>query len=339
LKTIPISRPGAGPEPTTNASVEAAKATRERVIAKLSTPPQDSPISVNPNNVSVEELSAINGQNTTPETSEQQEAVTPVEQPKASEPSQPSQLAILARKERALRAKVQQQEQAFKAKEAELLQKQAEFDNKVREYEQGYISKAQLKQDTLRILADEGVSYDELTQQLINQQPSNPRVEAQIGRLEQTITQLQKKLEAQEKAGQEQQTQSYQAALRQIETDVRSLVKSDPEFEMVKATRSEKDVVELIEKTFQEENRVMDVVEATALVEDYLVEEATKLTRIDKIKKRLNLSVEKSTQGQKQQPNQKQQQPMKTLTNAVSSTKKLSSRDRAIAAMEGRLRS
>lgn len=363
MKTIPISKPGAGPAPTPDAGVQIAKAARERAISILSTPPgqqptKQSPVGVNPNAIAAEDVSALHsqvGQNDShvEESEAQAQAADPGQErqepskpaePKDNQELPPSQMAIIARKERALRAKALQQENEFKAKEAALNSqynnKIAELEAKLAEYKTGYLPKSYIKQNTLDAMEQSGVTYDEYTQQVMTQQPTDPRVLAQLRRQEQVITDLQAKVENSEKAQRDQQSASYQSALRQIETDVKDLVKVDPTYEAIRFTRSEKDVVELIERTYQEEGRVMSVDEAAQEVENYLVDEASKLARLDKIKKRLNPPpvVKKAEEGQ-QTPKPQQSQPMKTLTNSGSATRKLSARERAMLAFKGELKS
>jgi hypothetical protein len=149
--------------------------------------------------------------------------------------------------------------------------------------------------------------------------------------------------DAQDKASktfEDQQTASYQAAVSQIKTDVQRLVESDPEFETVKATRSVDDVVELITKTYEQDQVLMSVEDATREVENYLIEEALNLTRIQKIQKRLQAAQPEARVGQpQQQAASPRQQPMKTLTNAASSSRPLNARERAILAFKGELKS
>lgn len=370
MKTIPITRPGAGPAPTANPDTQAAAQRRADAIAKIEVargvrpapaqPHQQAAPVANPNHISPEEVSAVHsqvGQNDShvedseaqaqaaEPSQEHQEPSKPAE-PKDNQELPPSQMAIIARKERALRAKALQQEQEFKAKEAALNSqynsKIAELEAKLAEYKTGYLPKSYIKQNTLDAMEQAGVTYDEYTQQVMTQQPTDPRVLAQLRRQEQVINDLQAKVENSEKAQRDQQSASYQSALRQIETDVHELVKVDPTYEMIKATRSQKDVVELIERTYQEEGRVMSVEEASSEVENYLVDEASKLARIEKIKKRLNPpaeTVKKVEANGQQTPQAKQSQPMKTLTNSGSATRKLSARERAMLAFKGELKS
>lgn len=314
-----------------------AEAARERAIAKLLPPP----VPVNANAISAEEIGAVQVASSEPqeEVIEQTEEVVEAPPEKVEEPSS-SQMAIIARKERALRAQKQQQDQAYKARETALQAREAAVEAKASEYNSGYIPKAQLKQAALEALSSDPQFYEEMTQQVINNQtPLDPRLTSFIAKQEEQIKALTSKLEAQEKGQVDQQTQAYQSAVQQIKSDVTKLVNSDPNFETVKATRSIPDVVELIEKTYAEEKVLLSVEEASQMVEDYLIEEGLKLANIGKIKKRLSAAPAVPTNTEKQTPTNKQPQTMKTLTNATASTRQLGAKERAILAFKGELKS
>lgn len=352
MKTIPIARPGAGPAPTGNPDAQAASQRREAAIAKLSIPPgqqpapqhSQSPIPINPNQVSVEELSSVSQTLQSDSSVEPVESKVTIEQvrevAKPQEDVSQSQLAVLARKERAQRVKAQQEAQRFQADRQSWEAEKQQLSQRLQELESGYIPKSQLKQATFEALQSGELTYDEITQEVMN--PIDRRSQIAISRLEQRIAEQDKKLAAYDSKVQESQTQQYQAAVKQIETDVRNLVKVDPSYEMIQVTGSQRDVVELIEKTYQEDGYVMTVEEASQQVEDYLVEEASKLARIQKIQKRVSPpqpAVKKADETAKQTPSNQQTQPMKTLTNANSGSRKLTARERAILAMRGELKS
>lgn len=263
-------------------------------------------------------------------------AQAPTEEPTKVDPLS-SQYAMLARKEKALRAKQQQMEQsikqreeALKARESELLTKNTQQDMS------SYISKDKIKQQTLQVLAEAGVSYDELTQQILNQTPTDPRTEAHISRLEAQIKKLEEANETSQKSQTKQQQDAYEAAVRQIRTDAKKLVHTDPSYEMIKSTGSVNDVVDLIEKTYAQDGIVLSVEDAAAEVEEYLAEEAVKLARLSKIQNRLKPVAKATTNSNVQSPQTpKQQQPMKTLTNASASSRPLSARERAMLRFKG----
>ncbi len=347
MKIIPVNSPHAiTTAQTTGGNPDA----RARAIAKLAAPAQEAkpqaqetPVA-DPNNVSPEELSAIQ-----PSTQQEVDTAAPIEAKEETQapeikeekpdPKLVERFNQLARQERQLRAKAQQQDQALKQREAALAAKEQELAAKDAQYRQDYVPKSRIKQDALSVLDEAGVSYDEVTQQAITRQPTDPRVTATISRLEAKIQELENKAASSQKTYQDQQQDNYKAAVQQITRDVKQLVQTDPEFETIKATNSTRDVVDLIEKTFQKTGEVLTVEEAAKEVEDYLVEEALKLTQVGKIKQRMsqNSANSKTSQQQKQAPTQQTQ--MKTLTNATASTRKLSSKERAILAFKGELKS
>lgn len=267
---------------------------------------------------------------------------TTTEAPKtAVEDPMSKQFAILARKEKQMRQKLMQDQQALKSERDAWQAEKAQMQAKLEQLEQSWMPKDRVKSQTLQVLAEAGVSWDELTQQVVNQQPVNPQVEAQMRSMETTIRKLEERLANGDKSQQQAQQQQYQAALNQITSDVKSLVSSDPNFETVKATNSIRDVVELIEKTYQEEGMLLSVEEASQQVEDYLIEEALKLSKLSKIQQRLKPATSTQTPAQPVQQTQptKPQSQMKTLTNATSSNRQLSAKERAVLAFQGKLTS
>lgn len=348
MKVIPASAPAPQTVTTTNTTT----ATQRAIAAFNKGAPtqgqaQETPVA-DPNNVSAEELSAIRAPSVPNNTEvEAQSEETPKAAPEAEEvqedPALTRQLAHLARQERALRAKAQQTEQALKAREAALAAREAELSAKDDQYKQGYVSKDRLKQDVLSVLAEAGLSYDDVTQQVINQQPRNPQVDRELSELKAEIQRLNKANEDGQKQSQARQDEQYQAAIQQITRDTQDLVKNDPDtYEAVAKTNSIRDVVELIERTFKEEGRVMSVEDAAQEVENYLVEEGVStLSRIQKIKRKLMASAQTPETNAKTQATNKQTQlgTMKTLTNAASSSRQLSAKERAILAFKGELKS
>ena len=198
-----------------------------------------------------------------------------------------------------------------------------------------------LAKDPLGVLAEKGISYDQLTNLLLSQgqgQPTSPeaamiaKLEAKIAQIEEANKQTNTSIEARE-------TQAYNQAVTQIRNDAKSLVTSDPEFETIKATNSINDVVELIELTFKEDGILLTVEEAAREVENHLVEEAMKITRINKIQRRLSHPAAKAQESKPSQSGSApKQQQMNTLTNSVGTSKPLTQRQRAIAAFEGKLK-
>lgn len=333
------------PRPVEGVISNKQAAARERAIKILQQgqqPAQTTPVQ-NPSKVAPEEMSAITSTSAQSHNNEVVTSETPQTTPSEvtqaetkAKPEQPlsSQYAQLARKEKAIRAKMQQfkaQEDALKAREAALAAKEAEMQG-------NYIPKSKLAEDPLSVLSENGVDYNSLTERLL----ASPQTAEQI-ELNRTITELRNEIkalkDAQEgtkKTFEQSQQQQYQQAINQIRTETKQLVTRDDNFETIRATNSVDDVVELIEKTFQKEGVLLSVEEAAQAVEDYLVEEASKLMNLKKIQSRLKPSTPKEEPKVAAQPTQtKQARP--TLSNSVTSQKKMSARERAIAAFEGKL--
>lgn len=355
MKISPVTGPGAIPPNGTPEATRSAKAiaafnkgasSYDKQSASAQSQTSGAP-PVNQNAVGVEDLSAINPPTeevaeTTQEaqgegqTSEVTEPTKPTEDPAISR-----QFAQLARQERALRAKAQQQEQQWKAKDQELQTREAALQPKQQDLS-NYISVDDLKRNAYGTLQKHGISYDQVSQEALAYQPMSPQVQSHIEALEAKLAKLEVFNENSQKTYQEQQQSQYQAAVRQIELDVTSLVKADPTtFEVIAKTGKGaiKEVVKLIEETYHKDGVLMTAEEAAQEVEDYMTEQSFKtLSQIDKIKKRMAeaSATQKPTDAKPQ--SQPQKQPMKTLTNANGSTRQLTVRERAIAAMEGRLK-
>lgn len=316
-------------------------------------PQAEQPIVQNQNQVSAEELSAIraptSGQSSIGEVDDTTEVSKPDADKKVETPEETSlsrQFAQLAKQERQLRVKVQQQEQAIKAREEALKAKEQEYTLKDQEYAKKYIQRDFLKNNPLQALAEAEVSYDDLTQQILNSQTQqDPRLLATISKLEAKIQDLEKSSNEMRETKTQEQTIQRQAAVKQIEADTKKLVDTDSTYEMIKATNSYKDVVALIEQTFDEDGVLLSVEEAANEIEEYLLDEAVKLSRLGKVSKKTLAAVSPSTTPSQapaatsaQPKAQTAPQPMKTLTNAIASTRPLSARERALLAFEGKLK-
>lgn len=347
MKLTPVTGPGAIRDTSTPEHVRTARAVEAFNKAASPAPTQgqaqEHPVQ-NANAVAVEELGAIQTQTNTADldatsTEEATETEVVPEPPKDTKTSK--EWAALARQERAIRAKAQAQEQQFKAREAGLAEREAKLTSQAPDTSK-YISRDRLKQDALSVLDEAGVSYDELTQQIISRQPTDPRVTATISRLEAKILELEQSNQNTAKTYQESQQQAYQSAIKQITNDAVALVKANPaEYEAIAKTGTVKQVVKLIKDTFDKDGIVLSVEEAAQEVENYLVEENINMVNsVSKIKARLAQNVQAATTAQKTPATSKQTQPqMKTLTNATASSRQLSAKERAILAFKGELKS
>ncbi len=176
---------------------------------------------------------------------------------------------------------------------------------------------------------------------MLTQVPTDPRMVAHIQRLEAKLQAMEEASQNTVKAQTEQQQQQYQAAIKQITMDTKSLIKADPDsYEVIATTGSVQDVVDLIEQTYAKDGVLLSVEEAANEVENYLIEEGLKIAQLKKIQARREQSnASKATDAKQTQAQSTQtQSTMKTLTNATGSTRKLSSKERAILAFNGELK-
>lgn len=236
--------------------------------------------------------------------------------------------AALARKEKALF----QQQQAIKAERDKILAEKAE-------YEKAHIPRDRLAKDPLGALQENGITLEQLTQLILN----GPEAE------DKNLLEIRKELAAVKEASletkqrlEEEKTRAYENAVNQIRNQAKMLIDSNEEFASIKETDNAEAVVELIKETHAKDGTILSVEEAARQVEEYLVEEAMKMSSLTKIKQKLSLGA--SPQGeQKQQTPIEQKQPLvKTLTNEATtpSSKPLTAkerRQRAILAFQGKL--
>lgn len=181
---------------------------------------------------------------------------------------------------------------------------------------------ARLKSQPLSVLQEHGVTYDQLTEAILNDQSgTNPKIaelEAKLKTLEEGIN----------KTFTERDTQAEQQVLREMGREAESLAKQGDTFELVRETGSVKDVMRLIHQTYKQTGEVLDVPVAMQLVEDELFKDMSKIANTNKIKSSLI-------------PAQAQLAPqrtgIRTLTNRDSASLNMGRRERAIMAMQGTL--
>lgn len=343
--------PAAGPGATKTINTSTTSAAREAAIATLlgnkiseSEPEvtaQPAPVEAR---VPVAQLEPQGEEQTLQAAQDTSDQLAPQEEP-ATIPDRQQRdpvsrrLVALAKREKALRIQAQQQARELKAKEAAIAEKEKQIQARQQQYETSYIPKDALKQNPMKVLTEAGLTYDDLTQYVLNQQSMNPVVESTISELRQELQALKQQNEEFKQSQQQAQTAQYQAAVKQIKTDANQLVKTDPNFELIRATRSVNDVVELITRTYEKEGILLSVEEAAEEVEKYLEQETEKLTKTNKLRRKLS----QTSQGQPVKQTQSRQQTQspaqgpKTLTNRMTSTRQLSARERAIMAAKGEI--
>lgn len=257
-----------------------------------------------------------------------QQEEKPVDLPK-EDPQLSKRLAAIAREQKAVRdarrkLDAERQSHATLAKELEELR----------------TWKARLGQDPLNALNDVGISYEQLTQSVLNS--PDPTVQ----RLLNEVDGLKKAQAEKEKRELEQTEAGIARAVAQIKNDAKVIVDNNPSYEMIQLHGDDGlDIIaEIIRHDFNETGIVKSVEEVANEVEAILADEALKYAKSKKIQNLLTPKQEAALAAAEQKQTEKQQsKPEKphltTLSNIISPTTKpvtaKERRDRAIAAFMG----
>lgn len=222
---------------------------------------------------------------------------------------------------------------ALQAKEREIAAREAALTATPPATQASGYTRDQIKANALSILREAGVTNEELTEAVIRE--ANDYGPG-YSKLETELKALKEGLENQTKAMNEREQSAEKQALSLVQHDVEQLVAKGDEFEAIRAKGYAPKVVALIHKVFKEEGKLLDNAEAATLIENELINEAMKLGALKKVQTRLNPGSATQTAAKPGAPPTK---TMKTLTNRDGSTSlSMSKRERAIAAMEGRLK-
>jgi hypothetical protein len=236
----------------------------------------------------------------------------------ATKPLSP-QLAALAKQKREIQLAQKQladQKAAFEAEKQGLLS--------------GYVSKDALKSSALKTLMAEGVTYDQLTEEILSQNKEfDPAViDERLKSFEENFEKKLNERQVQAEARQE------EAALTSMLNEATQLASQGDDYALIKEANAYEQVLRNIHEHYKKTGEVLEVKSVMDKVENDLLEQSLKWAQHQKIQSRLNPV---------QQPPVQQDRPgtktMRTITNrdGVSSAS-LSRRERAIAAMQGRLK-
>lgn len=198
--------------------------------------------------------------------------VAPVAVPEVKTAQAPDpRLATYEKKERMIR-KMQTDMQAEKAA----------WETERAKYSTDYVPKSRLTEDPLQVLEDMGMSYDQLTERIL-QRPNDPVTKSILAKLKA----VEERQAATDKQATESQTKQYADAVKQIGNEVKMFVDSNESCETIKEMGMYEAVTELIEQTFNNEGYLMDIDKAAEEVENYLLEEAFKMSQLKKVQSRL----------------------------------------------------
>lgn len=215
-------------------------------------------------------------------------------------------------------AMIAKQRRALQVKERELADKEKALGGSTRaELE------ARIKSQPLSVLQELGVTYDQLTNDILQAQGSiNPDIQSLKAELKALKEGVDKTLSDKDAAAEK-------AVLAEMRRNINQLASQGDDYEAIRETKSESDVIELIHRTYKDTGEVMDEAEAMKLVEEYLIEKSLRLAKLKKVQGKLTPEVPAQ---------QAPQTGMRTLTNKDSAKPMLDRRQRAIQAMLGTLK-
>lgn len=242
--------------------------------------------------------------------------------PEETKPLSP-QFAALAKQKRALQLK----EQELLAKE-KALETQPATQTGLEEY------RSRLKSNALSVLLEEGVTYDQLTEQILAAGESGNQ---DLTAIQTQMKALEERLQNQDKSLQDRDAAAKKQVMAQLNREAEQLVSQGDDYEMIREWGYQSKIVELIDRTFDKTGEFLDVAEAATAIEAELLETSLRAARIKKVQSKLT-PTEALQQTQPVQSDRGNFKTMRTLTNRDGATShSMSKRERAIAAMEGRL--
>lgn len=237
---------------------------------------------------------------TTPESVISDTDVQAKSEPEAIKPISP-QLAELARQRRAIQVK-----------EMELAKREESLKDHSTLIER-------LKKQPLSVLQEHGVTYDQLTNDILASQGGNQEVAA----LKAELAELRKGID--DKFAEKDSSQE-QAVFSHIKRNVDSLSFSSEEYKFIRESKSQDDVVEFIRTAWKEKDEIVDEEEAMKIIEAQLREDAKRYAK---------LISELEAPPQSQAQTAPAPGGIKTITNKDSARPLMSRRQRAIAAALG----
>lgn len=220
------------------------------------------------------------------------------------------QFAALAKQRRAL----QMRERALAEKEKALHSQPGQDEN---------VAIARLKSEPLRVLLENGVTYEDLTQAILNNQEN-----AELHALRRDFDAYKAEIK---QTFDEREASAERQALMEMGNEARSLVHNSNEFELIRSMGHIPDVTRLIEQVYRKNGRLLSVHEACTMIENTLFEDVQKVAGLEKVRNRFSQPM---PQARPMQP----QSGMRTLTNRDTATVPLTAKQRAIAAFNGTLR-
>lgn len=210
--------------------------------------------------------------------------VDEVKKPEETKDDSAERFAQLSRREKLLRA----QKRELEAKEIALRAREEALAPKP----QPEVSwKDRLKQDPMGLLAEAGMTYDDMVNNLLTQNPQDQSlrlIQQELKTIREDNIQLRQHLEQKEEA-------SVKQALNQLRYDAEEMAKSYPdEYESILAAGEPayQLIADEIEQYYYKHGKVLDLEKAATKVEKFLEDSYVEFAKLKKIQKRLTPSQE-----------------------------------------------
>lgn len=298
------------PEPTEEEKNKLLAATQEKITMQTN---KNTPPRVDENSITLTGVEVENSTESIVSDASVQDSKEPTKASEVSADTQPlsPQLAAIARQKRALQVK-----------ERELAEKEKAIGTNTRaELE------ARLKTAPLSVLQELGVTYDQLTQEILGSQ-SQPNSEVQALKAE--IAELKKGVDS--KFSEAQVAQETQA-INYVADKLDALVGQGDEFELLKLAEGEEEVIRRVYNHWKKTGKELDIAKVAKEYQEELTEEAVRYAKLKQVQGRLTPQEPLQTQA-----TQSNQTGIRTLTNKDSARPTMDRKQRAILAMQGQLK-
>lgn len=214
-------------------------------------------------------------------------------------------------------AAIARQKRALQVKERELLEKEKSLGGSTRaELE------ARIKSKPLSVLQELGVTYDQLTNDILTAQGQiSPEVESLKAEIEALKKGVDERFSATEVA-QESHAINYVA-------DKLDAIIDTEDFELLKEAEGGEEVIRRVYTHWKKTGKELDVAKVAKEYQDELLEEAERYAKLKQVQSRLT---------PQEPPPLEQKSGIRTLTNKDSARTQMDRRQRAILAMQGQLK-
>jgi hypothetical protein len=162
---------------------------------------------------------------------------------------------------------IARKEQAIRAREKALVQKEKEQAEKLAKAEKYEQLKAKIANKDYSALDEEGVAYEEYVKHELNKEASKDPSQERIKKLEEETAALRK-------AQEESVVKEYQANQALWKQEIVKVVSENPEFSTIKKAGKEDLVLQHINESFEEDDIELSVEEASKDIEEALKEKA-----------------------------------------------------------------